>query len=1005
MSTEITPWWRCMALRPEIAKAGGNINDVQMSVFHVVHQPDVVPYGDVNYYSEITHPTKGLLELMGSVAVRLAAPSNAGAVKAVWRGDQGMGGGKSHAEVGLFHMANGPEAFFNTMLGEKVRQQAEDISGETIEPDLGVPKVVVLPCDEMDPFKPNKELDNIAETFGERWLWRLVGGDLAMFNSYKGTIGTPDGIQAAMEAVGGRVLTLVDEVLNYIRKATADASMTDRAQQDVAFLRDLMDATNRSLHSSMVIVMIASDIDKVAMGSFGETIRDEMEAMVTRFGTTIATTTGGDFAEIIRKRLFTEPPPAEVADMTVNVYGQHVTAGWKDVFGQFSWWTDGFAANVARSYPFHPALIELVEREWANRAGFQRVRSTIQIFAAAVHEWTERAKDAQWAPPLIGLGDLPLSASLVRESLLKSGVITDSRMVANYREIAANDVVDGDDQRGAARRIDVERCESLFAQINPRAAERAATCMYLGSLAPRAQGAVGATDAELRVAAFVPDPSCSLADIDAVVAMLESADRGIATLDIKPGKGGLPRRLLMSTTQTLQMFFRSQRNTVMAEPEAIAKVLRDEAQAEMSKGPFGKLRFVSAEGQVDRDDKNEGLTTSLIAAIEVVGIDEAENRLIVLDPSAFTLLNGVDSETRVAISAALGLKKPDGWEDWWPTPMDVAYASSCIFAVVNTQRRKPAVAAATDYLAWQRVCEISNVAADDDLREQAKGERRDKKQALRTNLRKAYQHLVYLGENREAVSARLDKDNQTTLDGTQIWKVLAEREKTFDEGEFDSHALLFHLRDGDYGRSLDSIRTDFYRSPRLPLLYDGDTDLRNALFAAAKSGDVVIKNSSGLVTDPARPGDINVTSKRLTLEQPTPDETAGYDSTTSSTRQYGDPTTTGARPTDESEPETVSVAGPGEGVGGGTAAVGDTGAPGATPATEERVSLSLMGSAFQGDENDAGYRLFSTLAVAVDSGKVSYGQVQIQVVVPPAVADDIEKHAERLGANVSRAEI
>lgn len=996
MSTEITPWWRCMSLRPEIAKAGGNINDVQMSVFHVAHQPDDVPYGNVDYYSEITYPTKGLLELMGSVAVRLAAPSNAGAVKAVWRGDQGMGGGKSHAEVGLFHMANDPEAFFNTSLGKKVRQRAAHISGETIEADLGNPTLVVLPCDEMDPFRPNKKRDNIAETLGERWLWRLVGSDLTMFHRYQETIGTPEGIKAAMEAVGGRVLTLVDEVLNYIRKATADASKTDRAQQDMAFLRDLMDATNRSQHAAMVIVMIASDIDKVAMGEFGESIRDEMETVVTKFGTTIATTSGGDFAEIIRKRLFVEAPPAEVVDKTVATYSGHVVEGWKDIFGQFGWWTDGFAANVARSYPFHPALIELVEREWANRAGFQRVRSTIQIFAAAVHEWTERAKGDQWAPILIGLGDLPLSASLVRESLLKSGVITDSRMVANYREIAANDVVDGDDQRGAARSIDVDRGDGVLGQINPRAAERAATCMYLGSLAPRAQGAVGATDAELRVAAFVPDPSCSLADIDAVVTTLESADRGVATLDIKPGKGGQPRRLLMSTTQTLQMFFRSQRNTVVAEPEAIAKVLRDEAQAEMAKGPFGKQRFVSAEGHVDANDKNEARTAGLIGAIEAAGIDEAENRLIVLDPSAFTLLNGVDSETRMALSAALGLKKPDGWEGWWPKPMDAAYASSCIFAVVNTQRRKPAVAAATDYLAWQRVCDISNVAADDDRREQAEAERRDKKQALRTNLRKAYQHLVYLDEAREAISARLDKDNQTALDGTQVWKILAEREKTFDEDEFDGQALLYQLRDSDYGRSLDSIRTDFYRSPRLPLLYDGDTDLRNALYTAIKSGKVVIKNPSGQVTEPARPGDINVTSKGLILERPPQpdeglfDEGARYDSAPPSRSEVAEP------------PAKTS---PGVGAGGGTTGESDTGATGTRPSAEERVAFTLMGSTFEGDKQDIGYRLFSTLAAAVDAGEISYGQVQIQLVVPHAVANEIQGYAEVLGATVSRNDV
>lgn len=119
-------------------------------------------------------------------------------------------------------------------------------------------------------------------------------------------------------------------------------------------------------------------------------------------------------------------------------------------------------------------------------------------------------------------------------------------------------------------------------------------------------------------------------------------------------------------------------------------------------------------------------TKELIAMLEGASIDDSENRLFVLDPSAFTLLNGVDSETRLALHAAFGLTADasaaiDGWT---PSPMSVAYASSCIFSVVNTQRRRPAVASATDYIAWKRVCDISNVSSAQGLLEQAQAEMR-----------------------------------------------------------------------------------------------------------------------------------------------------------------------------------------------------------------------------------------------------------------------------------------
>ena len=350
----VTPWWKCLSLRDEIVAADGNINDVQMSVYSAVHESDKVPYGDPRYYSEITHPTTGLLDLLGSVAVRLVSDKAARSIKPVWRGDQGMGGGKSHAEVGLFHMVNDPGAFFATSLGKQVAERAKGVTGEDLASDLGKPRVVVLPCDRMDPFHPDKKLDNIAETLGERWLWRLFRGDLNRFEEYRDGLGTPDGIKAAMTAAGGRVLTLVDEILNYVRKATAHADQTDRAQQDVAFLRDLMDATTTSPHAALVTVMIASDDDQVAMGEFGEAIRRELEGLFERYGRSIATTTGGDFAEILRRRLFERQPPAEVVSLTASLFESSMDTAWRDIHGGFAWWRDGWSGNVARTYPVPP---------------------------------------------------------------------------------------------------------------------------------------------------------------------------------------------------------------------------------------------------------------------------------------------------------------------------------------------------------------------------------------------------------------------------------------------------------------------------------------------------------------------------------------------------------------------------------------------------------------------------------------------------------------------------
>ena len=98
------PWWETIRLRDEVASGAGQIDDVQMSLFNALR--GTVPYKDVGYYGEITHPTADLVNLMGKIAVRLGVGGKGSEqAKAVWRLDQGMGGGKSHGLVGMWHLA------------------------------------------------------------------------------------------------------------------------------------------------------------------------------------------------------------------------------------------------------------------------------------------------------------------------------------------------------------------------------------------------------------------------------------------------------------------------------------------------------------------------------------------------------------------------------------------------------------------------------------------------------------------------------------------------------------------------------------------------------------------------------------------------------------------------------------------------------------------------------------------------------------------------------------
>ena len=436
----ITPWWEAMSLRPEIVAAGGTADDVRMSLHDAALDPArAVAYAEPEQYAAITHPSGSLLDLMARVAVRLGSTKPAAAV---CRLDQAMGGGKSHGLVGLWHLATNPTRLAGTDLGRSVAELIADIAGVgQVAANLNNPVCVVLDCDNTtatsEDFGP-------ARSLGERFLWRLFDTDYKHYQQYSEHTTNKDQLAEALRSVERPVLVLIDEVMDYLRVAAADDHAA--AVKDMAFLRALLDVINTVDNAAAVVVMIASGDDNMALTAEGTALRQELEDLLTRNARTATVTSGGDFAQIIQRRLFTDAPPQQALEATAALFAGAIgEGGWHTkVFGRVAGdYTDSaFLQRLRRTYPFHPELIDLAENEWSHHAGFQKVRSTIRVFAAAAHEQASRAQAGEWVPALIGSGDLPLDSQVVREALLDSGLVVDGRTQSNLREVAATDIAD-----------------------------------------------------------------------------------------------------------------------------------------------------------------------------------------------------------------------------------------------------------------------------------------------------------------------------------------------------------------------------------------------------------------------------------------------------------------------------------------------------------------------------------------------------------------------------------
>ena len=653
MTTQPTPWWNELRLRNELVATSGAVGDIQMNLRAVAYGADggYPSYRSVDYFGEITHPSPSMLRIAADIAMRLGGSGGqAASASPVWRFDQGMGGGKSHALVALWHMATDPAGFIGTDVGAQIMAEAKRLVGKgTMDPSLGDPIVVALSGDQMDPDRADPELFGGAQTLWERFLFLLYAGDHAKWVANKDTFSYQDALRSA----GRPVLVLFDEVMHYVRNSTA-AGPTERAVKDQSFLIEMMRHTNEVPHCVAVMVMIDSAKDPIALSFFGQQCRLELEAEADRGEVnTDAVTSPNDFANIIRRRLFQATPQAEVLTATTEAFTVTMQdhRWYKEVFGRLKWSeADDFAALVQRSYPFHPALIHLAEQEWSKVAGFQRVRSTIRVFASTVYAHLHRLADAAdlsveagqqspgalddgaWAPLLIGPGDVVLSDADVREALLDSGLIVDATTAQNYRQVITTDIVDEDDTSGNARAIDLAARDDPARTANPRAAERAATAALLYSVSDRPQGGQGGSVPEVLAATHVPNLSYGYGEAEVVLESLKDSQRGLASLEQIQGKGGQPPRLYLSTKKTFGMFLRDAKNGVSDQERN--NELRRRSEQLIVTGPFTTQLFVEQPHD----------TASLLETIDAASIDDGrKNRLVVLDPRVFTLLNGTDT--------------------------------------------------------------------------------------------------------------------------------------------------------------------------------------------------------------------------------------------------------------------------------------------------------------------------------------------------------------------------
>jgi hypothetical protein len=788
-------WADVLTLRPEVTNTQGQVANLQMSLYGVSSMTADVPYRDVGYYADITMPTAGLVGFMAQVAQRLGS---ANATRALFHLDQGMGGGKSHALVGLYHLARDPGAFLTTELGRLVRVEAEERANGPI--DLAGTRVVVLPADHMTPGATSSDFGP-ATSLHERFVWSLFPGD---FDRYRKLVAAgPDkaALQAALREAGGPVLILLDELMDYAQ-LLSDAAHRGTLPGEQAFLNSLMDAADELPRVAVVVVMIRSERDDRGYLPEAEAFRDYVARRLARNGTTAAVTDAQDLAAIIRRRIFEQQREPLPTVQVAAAWSDAADRAWiENVFDKLPSTRSpvmNFQQRVEATYPFHPDLMALVREDWSQHAGFQHVRSTVDIFAATAFYWANEHQAGRYAPALIGVGDLPLHRMI--ESVLSSGLLhANEKAVQGFRAVAAADVIAKDGTKGRAVELD-ELFHATHPGLEPamRPCVELATALLLYSLVPRARARPGAIKPELLAALFRPG-GLSYTTAAEALDRITDIDEGLGSLQVIPGAGGRPTRYQLTISQTLQMFYRQAKGMVAEAVERQDDYIWDRVQAIAAKGPFDKLLFIESRRA---DEPLEELFAN---------VDEVmTNRLVVLDPRRWSRPNGRETRTLTEVQAVLGLGE---------RALRVDNAASAVVACINGQRREQMRRRAIDALAYQIAEQL--LGPDDELRAQAHEEWRKAQGRLDEELQRAYQWFAYLTRASSGTVVewhRFDTEQRASLSGHEVWEALVERGRAARSGELDGKYLDALLDLSERNFTLREVVRRFWQDSAFPLV-------------------------------------------------------------------------------------------------------------------------------------------------------------------------------------------
>ncbi|MEU2004579.1 ATP-binding protein [Rhodococcus sp. NPDC019627] len=376
--------------REDVLSGGLADNHFAAQLDKVVRDADHYPvYGDPDAFFAQTYATSGLRTLLTKTFGRVTGAKGVAAENGVLRPTTSFGGGKTHGLTAVYHLAKGARP-----------ANLADFVDLALMPDGPVP-IAALVGDALDPVAG-------VETNGRRTytLWGEMAAQIgdAAFDALAASDQerTAPGTATLKEAFAGQpTIVIIDEIAKYIRQVTSSGSEDVRrmAKAIPVFLGNLFEVASDPTNNVSVIITLAA-----ATNAFGEEtteMTDLLDDAASAASDAVAETSDvltravqpsavikpaddTEIGEILKTRLF------KTVDQTAARAAGDAYRDFYEVLGKTETLAGGpeqpvtYGDQVAKSYPFHPELVRVLDKRLGDIPQFQRARGALKLLAEVV---------------------------------------------------------------------------------------------------------------------------------------------------------------------------------------------------------------------------------------------------------------------------------------------------------------------------------------------------------------------------------------------------------------------------------------------------------------------------------------------------------------------------------------------------------------------------------------------------------------------------------------------